>query len=63
MASIVAEANKNPDGLPHGYGAQTKIEKLMLDWFASRSGETPAESEVRIRASKILAEIEEGRKP
>lgn len=62
MAHVAAEANRNPDGLPVGYGAQTKVEQLILNWFMTRSGETPAESEVRLRATKVLAAIEEGRK-
>jgi hypothetical protein len=61
IAAVVAEANRNPDGLPDGYGAQTKIEKMMAEWFLERAADCPAESEIRKRAQKIVAEVE-GRK-
>lgn len=62
LAHVVAEANRNPDGLPDGYGAQASIEKLMLDWFVDQHGEAPVESELRLRAKRILAAVAEGRK-
>nr|WP_314446804.1 hypothetical protein [uncultured Sphingomonas sp.] len=61
LAAVAAEANRNPDGLPQGYGAQAQIEKMISEWFVSRIGEGPVESEVRLRAGRILREIE-GRK-
>lgn len=29
VTAVAAEANRNPDGLPEGYGAQAQIEKMI----------------------------------
>lgn len=53
LAYIVALANK-PDGLPTGPGAQARIEELLTQWFLDQSGDSPAVSQVRARAQKII---------
>lgn len=56
MAYIVSVA-QHPDGLPTGDGAQAKIENMISDWFVSQTGDSPATSQIRQRASVIIASI------
>ncbi len=44
---------QHPDGLPTGPGSQAKIEKHLLEWFVSETGDSPASSQLRQRASKM----------
>lgn len=60
MANIVAEANRNPDGLPEGFGALASIEKMLATWFLNSTGKSPAESEVRRRAHRIMEALKRG---
>lgn len=55
---LIALANQ-PDGLPEGRGAQTRIVELIADWFAATSndGDTPAPSEIKKRARSIMEEL------
>lgn len=53
MAHIVALANK-PDGLPTGHGAQARIEELLTQWFLDQVDDSPAVSQIRARAQKIV---------
>lgn len=53
---LLAAAN-SPDGLPTGHGAQARIEGIISDWFVASSGNSPAESQVRDHAVKIMAAI------
>lgn len=56
LAHIVAEA-QTPDGLPTGHGAQAKVEAMIANWFEAQSGNSPAVSQIRQRASKVMALI------
>lgn len=55
LIHLIAIANR-PDGLPEGKGAQARIVELMLDWFAANDGDgaTPAESEIKSRARRVV---------
>lgn len=55
LIHLIAIANK-PDGLPEGERAQARITRLMLEWFAANSsdGNTPAESEAKSRARRVM---------
>lgn len=48
---------QTPDGLPTGQGAQAQIERLIADWFLTSAGNSPAESQVRQHATKIMAAL------
>lgn len=48
---------QHPDGLPTGAGAQAKIEKLIADWFISMTGNSPAPSQIRAWAQKIMGAL------
>ena len=54
LAAVVAEAN-SLDGLPEGHGAQAAIERIIADHFGA---EGPSESQVRLRAAKIMEALE-----
>jgi hypothetical protein len=54
LAYVVQVAN-TPDGLPAGEGAQAQLEQIISSYFAERYGAEPAPSEVRRRASMIMA--------
>ena len=56
LIDLIAHANR-PDGLPNGAGAQAAIERIMGDWFISQTGNTPAPSEIRLRAAKVMAAL------
>lgn len=45
---------QTPDGLPTGTGSQAQIERLLADWFMAETGDTPAESQIRKHATKIM---------
>jgi hypothetical protein len=47
-----------PDGLPTGPGAQAQIERIVGEWFAVTSGNSPAASQIRQHASKIMKALE-----
>jgi len=57
LAHIVALANK-PDGLPTGHGAQARIEELLTQWFLDQAGDSPATSQIRTRAQKIVRSLD-----
>jgi hypothetical protein len=57
LAHIVALANK-PDGLPTGHGAQARIEGLLTQWFLDQAGDSPAVSQIRARAQKIVRSLD-----
>jgi hypothetical protein len=61
IAHIAAVAN-TPDGLPTGHGAQAKIARLLSDWFAQAEGESPADSELRLRAANVMTALDNCRK-
>jgi len=50
----LAVVAQHPDGLPTGPGAQAKIEKILADWFVSETGDSPASSQIRQRAQKMM---------
>lgn len=56
MAHIVSIA-QHPDGLPLGDGAQAQIESMFADWFFSKTGNSPATSQIRQRAQIIMASV------
>lgn len=58
LAHIIAKAN-TPDGLPTGPGAQAAIERLIQDYFISKTGDSPALSQIRTQAQRIIAAVEE----
>ena len=58
LAAVTAVAN-SVDGLPMGLGAQAEVERLLAEHFTSQSGESPAESELRKRASRIMQALDE----
>jgi hypothetical protein len=52
LAYVVSQAQQ-PDGLPTGPGAQARLEELMASWFVGQTGDAPASSQIRQRASSI----------
>ena len=60
MAYIVSIA-QHPDGLPEGDGAQARIEDLISGWFISETGNSPATSQIRKRASSIMASVKKAK--
>lgn len=54
----IATLANHPDGLPSGPGAQAEIARRIADWFAGSVGETPADSEIRRRAARIMQALE-----
>lgn len=56
LAHIVSLA-QHPDGLPTGPGAQARVEEMIAEWFMEEAGDTPAESQIRQRASKVMRTI------
>ena len=57
LIGVVLVAN-SPDGLPTGYGAQAEIERMLVRWFRKNQDMEPTSSELRVRAKRILAEVE-----
>lgn len=57
MAYVIATA-QTPDGLPTGHGAQAKIEAMIASWFEDQTGNSPAISQIRSKASRIMQMIE-----
>jgi hypothetical protein len=57
MSHVIAVA-QTPDGLPTGHGAQAKIESMIAEWFEAETGNSPAISQIRAKASRIIARIE-----
>jgi hypothetical protein len=62
LCSVIAEANADPDGLPEGYGAQARVGDLMKEWFYANQDGEPQESEISLRARRIVEMIEAHRK-
>lgn len=56
LAHIVSLA-QHPDGLPTGSGAQARVEEMIAEWFMEEAGDTPSESQIRQRASKVMRMI------
>lgn len=50
----LAVVAQHPDGLPTGPGAQARIERILADWFVAETGESPASSQIRQRAQKMI---------
>lgn len=61
LAHIAAIANR-PDGLPEGHGAQAAVERMIAEWFITRTDGSPPESEIRKRAAQVMSAVQEGRK-
>lgn len=57
LAHVVAKA-QTPDGLPTGHGAQAKVEAMIAAWFEEQAGNSPAISQIRSKASRIMQMIE-----
>lgn len=57
LAFITTQA-QTPDGLPVGHGAQAKLEAMIAEWFEKETGGSPAISQIRQRASKVMRMIE-----
>lgn len=57
LAHIVSLA-QHPDGLPTGPGAQARVEEMIADWFMKEAGDSPSESQIRQRASKVMRTID-----
>lgn len=62
LAHIVSLA-QHPDGLPTGPGAQARVEEMIAEWFINEAGESPSESQIRQRASKVMRTINRPKKP
>lgn len=62
MAAIVAAA-QHPDGLPIGPGAQAMLERRIADWFTAQTGDAPAPSQIRQRASRVMATLKSPESP
>lgn len=61
ICAVLAEAQRNPDGLPTGYGAQTQVGNMIRQWFLDNQDGEPATSEIGQRAAKIMQAIESHR--
>lgn len=61
LIHLIAKANL-PDGLPTERGGQAHIEKIIADWFMQKTGNSPAPSEIRKRASAVMKAITNGGK-
>lgn len=61
LISVVSVAN-SPDGLPTGYGAQAEIERMLALWFRKNQNMEPTPSELRVRAKRIVTEVEVSRR-
>jgi len=56
LIHLIAQAN-SLDGLPMDHGGQAQIEKIISEWFMQTTGNSPAESEIRKRASAVIKAI------
>lgn len=56
LIHLIAQANL-PDGLSTERSGQAHIEKIITDWFMQKTGNSPAPSEIRKRASAIMKAI------
>lgn len=56
LVHLIAQAN-SLDGLPMDRGSQAQIEKIISEWFMQTTGNSPAESEIRKRASAVMKAI------
>ena len=61
LIHVIAEAN-TLDGLPTDRGAQAQIEKMISEWFIRKTGNSPADSEIRKRASAVIKAISNSQK-
>lgn len=62
LIHVAAQANL-PDGLlDEEGGTQADIEKMISEWFIQRTGNSPAESEIRKRASAVMKAISKPKK-
>lgn len=55
--AFIISAAQHPDGLPTGDGAQARLEEMIANWFVSKTGDSPATSQIRQRASSIIRGI------
>lgn len=62
LAYIICAAH-HPDGLPTGPGAQAKIEGMISDWFMREVDDTPAQSQIRQRAAKVMQTLKTPERP
>jgi hypothetical protein len=53
---------QHPDGLPSGPGAQAQIERHIADWFVKMTGNSPASSQIRGWAQKVIGALESPKK-
>ena len=58
--SYLVSVAQHPDGLPHGEGAQARIEEMMSQWFIDQSGDSPSTSQIRQRARSIMLALKKG---
>ncbi len=56
LIHLIAHANL-PDGLQTERGSQAQIEKIISEWFIQTTGNSPADSEIRKRASAVIKAI------
>jgi len=56
LIHLIVQAN-SLDGLPMDHGGQAQIEKIISEWFMQTTGNSPAESEIRKRASAVMKAI------
>ena len=62
LIHVAAQANL-PDGLiDEEGGTQADIEEMISEWFIQRTGDSPAESEIRKRASAVMKAISKPQK-
>lgn len=52
---------QHPDGLPVGPGAQAQIERILSEWFVAETGDSPATSQIRQRAQKMMRLLQPSR--
>jgi hypothetical protein len=56
LAAVSAAAN-TPDGLSADRGGLAEIERIISGWFIAKKGDSPAISEIRKRANKVIKEL------
>jgi hypothetical protein len=57
LSYIIAQA-QTPDGLPTGHGSQARLEEMIAEWFITHTGDSPAQSQIRNKASKIVRTLQ-----